>query len=79
MKLIDYSGINRLPCTVNNSPTYQLVGQTSDTIIAQAANAILGRLLFYVIISSVISPILQRPPIRIDERNLRLLTTAEKR
>ena len=49
------------------------------TIIAQAANVILGKLHFYVIISSTINPKLKRPPIRIDERNLRLLTTAEKR
>jgi len=50
-----------------------------DTIIAQAADAILGKLYFYVIISSTINPKLKRPPIRIDERNLRLLTTVEKR
>jgi len=62
-----------------SSPTYQQVGQTCDTIIAQAADAIFGKLHFYVIISSVIDTELKRPPIRIDERNLRLLTTAEKR
>jgi len=61
------------------TPTYQQVGQTCDTIIAQAANPIFGKLHFYVIIPSTISPRLKRHPIRIDERNLRLLTTAEKR
>ena len=59
--------------------THQQVGQTCDTIIAQAANAILGKLHFYAIISSTIKPKLKRPPIRIEERSLRLLTTAEKR
>ena len=46
-----------------------------DTIIAQAANPIWEKLQFYVIISSTINPKL-KTPIRIDERNLRLLTTA---
>ena len=63
------------------SPTrpYQQVGQTYDNIIAQAADAILGKLHFYVIISSTTNPKLKWPPLRIDERSLRLLTTAAKR
>jgi hypothetical protein len=43
-------------------PTYQQVGQTYDTIIAQAADDILGKLYFYVIISSAIEPKLKSHP-----------------
>jgi len=50
-----------------------------DTIVAQVANPIFEKLQFYVIISSAIEPKLQRPPIKIAERSLQLLTTAEKR
>ena len=64
--------------TVDYSPTYQQVRQTCDTIAAQAANPIFVKLQFYVIISSAIDPKLKRPPIRITERSLRLLITAEK-
>jgi len=64
--------------TNNITPTYHQVRQTCDTIIAQAADAILGKLHFYVIISSTINPKLKRPPIRINERSFRLLTIAEK-
>ena len=60
-------------------PTYQQVEQPYDTIIAQAAGAILGKLHFYVVISSTIDPKLKRLPIRIAERSLRYLTIAEKR
>jgi len=59
-------------------PTSHQVRQTCDTIVAQAANPIFGKLQFYVIISSVIDPKLKRHPIRIAGRSLRLLITAEK-
>jgi len=49
------------------SPTIHQVRQTYDTIVAQAANPIFGKLQFYVIISSAIEPKLQILPIRIAD------------
>jgi len=58
--------------------TIHQVWETCDNKIARAANAILGKLQFYVIISSAIDPKLKRSPIRIVGRSLQLLITAEK-
>jgi len=60
------------------APTSHQVWETCDTIVAQAANPIFGKLQFYVIVSSAIDPKLKRPPIWISERSLRIMTIAEK-
>jgi len=49
------------------------VWETCDTIVAQAANPIFGKLQFYVIISSATDPKLKRPHIRIAKRSLQVV------
>ena len=58
--------------------TIHQVWEIRDTIVAQAANPIFGKLQFYVIISSAIDSKLKSHPQMIGKTSLRLLTTVQK-